>query len=105
MSKYLYIYDSHLSGYYCTLEELEDTICETCWDSDFLIDRIERQEVLDSSSLLQVLIVNASENITHAVIENDTKYLNTLFSYLADEAKDMYESYKSQLVKETGAGQ
>lgn len=31
------IYESHLGGYYLSEEELEDTYCETCGDSDTLV--------------------------------------------------------------------
>ena len=43
-----YLYDSHLGEPYETDEELDDTYCETCGDSDWLIGTFETDEERDA---------------------------------------------------------
>lgn len=50
-----FIYESHMGGLYCTTSVLDDTYCETCGDSDWLLgsasSKPKAREVIRSSPL------------------------------------------------------
>ncbi len=97
----LYIYESHMGGYYCTLEEQKDTRCDSCGDGDFLIDRIERQEIDEPSKILTVLITDLATDLAHSVL-NDPEYFTSKIDWLIDQANEMYVDYINLLVKRMG---
>lgn len=46
--KYMYIYESHMGGLYTSEDVLEDTYCEVCGDTDFILGRAgSREEAWD----------------------------------------------------------
>lgn len=40
----MYLYVSHLGGYFTTEKIISDTYCEQCGDSDFLLGRFETEK-------------------------------------------------------------
>ncbi|MDD4564825.1 MAG: hypothetical protein PHE79_05040 [Eubacteriales bacterium] len=61
----MYVYESHLGGVYATddVRDCDDTYCDTCGDSDWLIGVIETPEEL------RELMKDYSQEYTEEVIK------------------------------------
>lgn len=90
----LYIYESHLAGYYCTLEEQECEVCEQCGDSDGFISSVEQPEVEGAITFLTILIERYSWHLALGRLENNTNYLKDLLDTLVEDAEQLYEDFK-----------
>ena len=77
-----YLYDMHLGGLYVSDEIIEDTYCETCGDSDFLIGSFETIE-----ELWGMIVISGNWSLQHVYpfiletfgLPDDSKYENSYY--------------------------
>lgn len=79
-----YLYESHMGGYYTTDEELEDTYCEECGDSDTCLG-----------------IINNAEEMIDAIMEHDEEVVPS--AYTLQQTLEQFPDQAQSIMREAEA--
>ena len=85
MGKEIFLYESHMGGYFLTDRELsnDELYCEQCGDSDYLVDMAYLDNVESVADMLEGVVTALQSNIT----EDELKYLKERYVDLGGDKK------------------
>lgn len=90
MSKEIFLYESHMGGYFLTDRELsnDELYCEQCGDSDYLVDIAYLDNIESVADTLEGVVAILQSNIT----EGELKYLKQRYIDLGGDEKVFTEA-------------